>query len=171
MTTDTSEKGIESLICTWLTGVPYGSVKYHATGDLRPVYSVGWSHSDPHDYDREYCVDIAQLSQFLHATQPEVAAAPQPGQRHHPAQVPGPPARGDQQAGHHRRPAQRHQARPAPDRPVLWRAVAGQRLGQTALRPEPLHRNPPAALQQRQRPACPGPVPLHQRPAHPHLRA
>ena len=75
MTTDTSEKGLESLICTHLTGVPYGSVKYHATGELRPVYSVGWSHSDPHDYDREYCVDIAQLSQFLHATQPEVAAA------------------------------------------------------------------------------------------------
>ena len=75
MTTDTSEKGLESLICTHLTGVPYGSVKYHATGDLRPVYGVGWSHSDPHDYDREYCVDIAQLSQFLHATQPEVAAA------------------------------------------------------------------------------------------------
>ncbi|MFQ5744902.1 MAG: type I restriction endonuclease subunit R, partial [Acidobacteriota bacterium] len=32
-----------------------------------------WIGGDPNDYDREYCVDLAQLSAFLHETQPEVA--------------------------------------------------------------------------------------------------
>ena len=36
-------------------------------------YSVGWTCGDPRDYDREYCVDLAQLSGFLHDTQPEAA--------------------------------------------------------------------------------------------------
>ncbi len=35
----------------------------------------GWICGDPQDYDREYCVDLAQLSAFLHETQPEVAEA------------------------------------------------------------------------------------------------
>ncbi|MEX2553500.1 MAG: hypothetical protein WD627_10935, partial [Actinomycetota bacterium] len=33
----------------------------------------GWLCGSPHDYDREYCADVAQLSAFLHATQLEVA--------------------------------------------------------------------------------------------------
>ena len=36
---------------------------------------VGWSAGYAEDYDREYCVDLVQLSAFLHATQPEVAEA------------------------------------------------------------------------------------------------
>ena len=34
---------------------------------------VGWSCGNPHDYDREYCVDRVQLAAFLNATQPEAA--------------------------------------------------------------------------------------------------
>ena len=34
---------------------------------------VGWSCGNPHDYDREYCVDRVQLAAFLNATQPDVA--------------------------------------------------------------------------------------------------
>ena len=34
---------------------------------------VGWSPGNPHDYDREYCVDLVQLTAFLEATQPEQA--------------------------------------------------------------------------------------------------
>ena len=34
---------------------------------------VGWSCGNPHDYDREHCVDRVQLAAFLHATQPEAA--------------------------------------------------------------------------------------------------
>ena len=34
---------------------------------------MGWICGNPHDYDREYCVDLLQLSAFLRATQPEAA--------------------------------------------------------------------------------------------------
>ena len=34
---------------------------------------TGWSCGNPHDYDREYCVDRVQLATFLRATQPEAA--------------------------------------------------------------------------------------------------
>ena len=52
-------------------------------------------------------------------------ARPRPGRPDAP-QVPGPPAGRDQQARHHRRAAPRHQARPAPPRPLLRHALAGQ---------------------------------------------
>ncbi len=42
----------------------------------RPAtYAAGWIGGRPDDYDREYCVDLAQLSAFLRKTQPEVADA------------------------------------------------------------------------------------------------
>ena len=74
MTTDTSERGLERLICTALTGHPCDPPK---DGELREprVYhgGVGWTVGDPQDYDRDYCVDLVQLSAFLRATQPEAA--------------------------------------------------------------------------------------------------
>ena len=82
--TDTSERGLERLICTALTGHPCDP---HAAGEARetaPAYRLpaepsaqaggaGWIGGDPNDYDREYCVDLAQLAAFLHKTQPDVA--------------------------------------------------------------------------------------------------
>ena len=74
MTTDTSERGLERLICTALTGSPCdaaatptgpGSEAAAATG------GVGWICGAPNDYDREYTVDLAQLLAFLVDTQPE----------------------------------------------------------------------------------------------------
>jgi type I restriction enzyme R subunit len=56
MPTDTSEKGLESLIVAGMT-------------------DSGWTAGDPTDYDRDYCVDLAQLRTFLRATQPKVAEA------------------------------------------------------------------------------------------------
>ncbi len=45
-------------------------------GEPSPGYGGGgWSPGNRHDYDREYCVDFCQLCTFLHATQPESAAA------------------------------------------------------------------------------------------------
>ena len=35
--------------------------------------TAGWTAGDPRDYDRNYCVDLAQLSAFLRATQPDAA--------------------------------------------------------------------------------------------------
>jgi len=56
MKTDTSEKGLESLIVGDMTG-------------------SGWILGDPKDYDRDYAVDLAQLRAFIAATQPGLAEA------------------------------------------------------------------------------------------------
>src|SRR5918996_5532107 len=45
-----------------------------------PYGGTGWLLADPTDYDREYCVDLAQLSTFLRQTQPEAAEALDLGQ-------------------------------------------------------------------------------------------
>ena len=75
MTTDTTERGLEDLICTVLTGSPCGSPKTDGVADRSATYGVGWICGYSDDYDREYCVDLVQLSLFLRDTQPEVAAA------------------------------------------------------------------------------------------------
>ena len=77
MTTDTSEKGLESLIVKAMTGLPTvpvaqpGGVQRPAT----PYAGTGWLLGDARDYDRDYCVDLRQLRAFLEATQPKLAAA------------------------------------------------------------------------------------------------
>jgi len=82
MTTDTSERGLERLICTALTGAACdpGTVKADAVRERPAAYGAGWICGAPEDYDREYCVDLAQLSAFLRETQPEVADALDLGQ-------------------------------------------------------------------------------------------
>ena len=74
MTTDTSERGLERLICTALTGHPCDPPLGPTVGEPPARYGgVGWAGGNFHDYDREYCVDLAQLSAFLRTTQPEAA--------------------------------------------------------------------------------------------------
>ena len=74
MTTDTSERGLERLICSALTGHPCDPTAAGAVAEPAAAYGgVGWICSNPHDYDREHCVDLFQLSAFLRATQPEAA--------------------------------------------------------------------------------------------------
>ena len=73
MTTDTSEKGLESLICTALTGAPCDSPQGGAIAERPSSYGAGWMCGDSHDYNREHCVDLAQLSAFLKDTQPNAA--------------------------------------------------------------------------------------------------
>ena len=53
-TTDTSERGLEDIIFAAMTG-------------------AGWIPGSSDDYDREYCVDLAQLAAFLGDTQPDTA--------------------------------------------------------------------------------------------------
>ena len=74
MTTDTSERGLERLICTALAGHPCDPPKEGTVGEPPTGYGgVGWTCGNAHDYDREYCVDLVQLAAFLHASQPEAA--------------------------------------------------------------------------------------------------
>ena len=71
--TDTSERGLESYIVAVMTGI-YGSPPKDDLVLERPAaYGVGWLPGEPSDYDRDHCVDLAQLSSFLKATQPETA--------------------------------------------------------------------------------------------------
>ena len=76
MTTDTSERGLERLICTVLAGHPCEPPAADVAAEPPADYGgVGWSGGNFHDYDREYCVDLVQLSAFLCATQPQAAAS------------------------------------------------------------------------------------------------
>ena len=76
MTTDTSERGLERLICTALTGSPCDpggadAGAADAVHEQPATYGAGWICGNPKDYDREYCVDLAQLAAFLRETQPD----------------------------------------------------------------------------------------------------
>ena len=75
-TTDTSERGLEQLICMALTGARCDSesVERNVTHERPTTYGTwGWVCGFPEEYDREYCVDLAQLSAFLRETQIKVA--------------------------------------------------------------------------------------------------
>lgn len=76
MTTDTTERGLERLICTALTGSPCDSgttVTSQGVQERPATYGWGWISGKAEDYDRECCVDLIQLSAFLAETQPDVA--------------------------------------------------------------------------------------------------
>lgn len=76
--TDTSERGLENLIVAALTA---GSRRDNGVDDATALYgSGGWILGDWRDYEREYAVDLVQLSDFLLATQPKVAEAAQLGE-------------------------------------------------------------------------------------------
>ena len=76
MPSDTSERGLERLICTALAGHPCEPASSGTVAEAPAGYGgVGWIGGNPHDYDREYCVDVVQLGAFLSATRPEVAEA------------------------------------------------------------------------------------------------
>ena len=80
MTTDTSERGLERLICTALTGQPCDTTQEGVVRERPSSYGSGWVCGDPQDYDREYCVDLAQLSAFLCTTQTKAAESLDLGQ-------------------------------------------------------------------------------------------
>ena len=74
--TDTSERALENRVCHILAGDDCERDAFPAAIRERPAaYSAGWICGDATDYDAELCIDIAQLAAFLHATQPEIAAA------------------------------------------------------------------------------------------------
>src|SRR5581483_8637739 len=77
MTTDTSERGLERLICQALTGAPCDPViiAEHTTRERSASYGRGWICGSPLDYNRDHCVDLAQLSAFLRVTQAAVVEA------------------------------------------------------------------------------------------------
>jgi type I restriction enzyme R subunit len=76
MTTDTSERGLERLICVALTGGPCDPPQSGLAREPLPAWvGSGWIGGNATDYVREYCVDLAQLRAFLRATQQKMAEA------------------------------------------------------------------------------------------------
>ncbi len=77
-TTDTSEKGLETLIMRAMTGasgLAPGSGNAAVQESDVGYGGTGWLVGNPHDYARDYAVDLAQLRHFLAATQPPLVEA------------------------------------------------------------------------------------------------
>ncbi|MGI8643920.1 MAG: type I restriction endonuclease subunit R [Thermomicrobiales bacterium] len=74
MATDTTERGLETLIVDYLTGVTSApSADTTGIAETRGGYRTGdYIEGDPRDYDRDHAVDVVQLFAFLQTTQPEV---------------------------------------------------------------------------------------------------
>ena len=74
--TDTSERGLENLILAAMTSAVAPSIPTEKAQQPTSLYSSGsWILGDWHDYDREYAVDLVQLTAFLTTTQPDLAEA------------------------------------------------------------------------------------------------
>jgi type I restriction enzyme R subunit len=72
--TDTTEKGLETLIFRALTGTGYSQPEQTSqiSEAIASYGGLGYIAGNPNDYDREYCVDLFQLSEFLNSTQPKI---------------------------------------------------------------------------------------------------
>jgi type I restriction enzyme R subunit len=78
MSTDISEKGLETLIMRHMTGTdglaPVAEGMVAETPDALAAAKAagsGWLAGNPKDYDRTHALDVPQFFQFLHATQPD----------------------------------------------------------------------------------------------------
>src|SRR3989442_13201386 len=70
--TDTSEKGLETLIMRHMTGVDGFAVTPGRVAEPPPPYGgTGYFAGSATDYDRAHALDVPQLFAFLRATQPE----------------------------------------------------------------------------------------------------
>ena len=172
-TTDTSERGLERLLCTALTGHPCDpSTDGHVAEPRSASAGVGWTPGTSHGYDREFCLDRIELAAFLHATQPEAAASlaldqDGPTRRKFLARLQGEIAkRGTIDVLRH---GVKHGAHNLDS--VLRHAVGREPPGAGALRSESLHRRSAAPLQPRRDATRPRHRPVHQRLASFHLRA
>ena len=71
MTTDTSEKGLETLIMRHMTGVEGFAVTAGSVQEKPDVTGAGYFAGSPKDYDRAHALDVPHLFAFLRGTQPE----------------------------------------------------------------------------------------------------
>jgi type I restriction enzyme R subunit len=71
MTTDTSEKGLETLIMRHMTGTDGFAVPPDSVAGNPAAAGSGYFAGCPKDYDRAHAIDVPQLLAFLRATQPE----------------------------------------------------------------------------------------------------
>jgi type I restriction enzyme R subunit len=73
VTTDTTEKGLETLIMRDMTGTDGLDVAPGSVAEAHASYGgTGYGAGSAKDYDRAHALDVPQLFAFLSATQPEV---------------------------------------------------------------------------------------------------
>jgi type I restriction enzyme R subunit len=76
MKSDTSEKGLESLIVERMTGAVSTPTRPGFAEEPEPFVGLhNWLLGNPKDYDRAWTVDIDQLGAFLSVTQPHLIEA------------------------------------------------------------------------------------------------
>ena len=161
-TTDTTERGLEARITAILTA---------ERPESDPADQLTWIQGDPADYDRGNCVDLNQLSTFLRATQPDVAAAlalhdDNPTRRQFLARL----KREIRNRGiidvlrtgtnHHQHHVDLFYGTPTPGNTAAEARYAQNRFSVTRQ----------LRYSNDEKTACPRPSALHQRPAHRHLR-
>jgi len=72
MTTDTTEKGLETLIMRHMTGTDGLAVVPNQVAQRPPAYGgTGYTAGSPQDFDRAHALDVPQLLAFLRTSQPE----------------------------------------------------------------------------------------------------
>ena len=72
MTTDITEKGLETLIMLHTTGTDGLAVVPNRVAERPPPFGgTGYTAGSPQDYDRAHALDVPQLFAFLRATQPD----------------------------------------------------------------------------------------------------
>ncbi len=75
MSTDITEKGLETLIVRHMTGTDGLAVAPSQVADRpRPLGGTGYAVGSAHDFDRAHALDVPKLFAFLRATQPEAFA-------------------------------------------------------------------------------------------------
>jgi len=72
--TDTSEKGLETIIVESITGITDASSQPRPAVHYKPsIYgSLPYVEGKTKDYDRDHAVDLDKLLTFLKTTQPEI---------------------------------------------------------------------------------------------------
>ncbi len=74
-TTDITERGLELLIASDLTGIPSDQIANRSLlwDAAPPAYGgSGYVLGNPADYDRDHALDLVKLLEFLRATQPKI---------------------------------------------------------------------------------------------------
>jgi type I restriction enzyme, R subunit len=72
LTTDTTEKGLETLIVRHMTGTDGLAIVANRVAAMpASAGGTGYTAGSPQDYDRAHALDVPQLFAFLQATQPE----------------------------------------------------------------------------------------------------
>ena len=72
MTTDISEKGLETIIMRHMTGTDGLAIPPNTVSERRlPYGGTGYTAGSAQDYDRAHAIDVPLLFAFLSATQPE----------------------------------------------------------------------------------------------------